>query len=237
RDPILAPVTDPNYRGFDLDYPDVERAKEFASEMQDFEKAGVMPQLLIMRMGNDHTNGTTAGKLAPLSLAADNDQGVGMVVEAVSKSKFWGETAIFVIEDDAQNGPDHVDSHRSTAYVISPWVKKGSVNSTMYNQASVLRTMELILGLHPLTTYDAGARPMFDVFGNTPSAGPYALEKPRIPLDTRNPANTATAARSSRMKFDEADEMDDDELNAILWAAIKGPGVSMPAPIASRFSH
>ena len=237
RDPILAPVTDPNYRGFDLDYPDIDRAKEFASEMQDFVKANSMPQFLIMRMGNDHTNGAAAGKLSPLSLAADNDQGIGMVVEAVSKTKFWAETAIFVIEDDAQNGPDHVDSHRSTAYVISPWVKKGTVNSTMYNQASVLRTIELILGLHPLTTYDAGARPMFGVFGNSPSSQPYTLEKPQTPLNTLNPPNTVAGLKSSRMRFDKADEIDDDELNAILWAAVKGPHVAMPAPVSSRFSH
>jgi len=236
RDPILAPVTDPNYRGFDLTYPDVERAKEFIGEMKDFEKDG-MPQFLIMRMGNDHTNGTSAGKLSPLSLAADNDQGIGMVAEAVSRSRFWNETAIFVIEDDAQNGPDHVDSHRSTAYVISPWVKRGSVNSTMYNQASVLRTIEIILGLHPLTTYDAGARPMFSVFNNTPSLQPYILEKAQTPLDVWNPANTPLAFRSGKMKFDEADEIDDDELNRILWAAIKGPQSPMPTPVASRFSH
>jgi YVTN family beta-propeller protein len=237
RDPILAPVTDPNYRGFDLDYPDVERAKEFISELKDFEQKGAMPQFLIMRMGNDHTNGTTPGKLAPLSLAADNDQGVGMVAEAVSKSRFWNETAIFVIEDDAQNGPDHVDSHRSPCWVISPWVKRGTVNSTMYNQTSVLRTMEIILGMRPLTTYDAGARPMFSVFGNTPVPQPYTLEKAQTPLDTRNPANTATAARSARMDFDDADEIDDNELNAILWAAIKGPGIPAPPPVVSRFAH
>jgi DNA-binding beta-propeller fold protein YncE len=237
RDPILAPVTDPNYRGFDLDYPDIERAREFAGEIQDFEKAGSMPALLFVRMGNDHTNGATAGKLSPFSLAADNDQGVAMVVEAISKSRFWNETAIFIIEDDAQNGPDHVDSHRSPCWVISPWVKRG-VNSTMYNQTSVLRTIELILGLHPLTTFDASARPMFGVFANaiTPAA-PYVIEKPGVPLDTRNPANTAAARRSARMDFDEADEIDDDELNAILWAAIKGPNTPMPAPVASRFSH
>ena len=241
RDPILAPVTDPNYRGFDLDYPDIERAKEFASEMRDFEKAGSMPQLLLMRMGNDHTNGAAAGKLSPLSLAADNDQGVGMVVEAVSKSRFWNETAIFVIEDDAQNGPDHVDSHRSPCWVISPWVKQGTVNSTMYNQASVLRTIELILGLRPLTTYDAGARPLFSIFassaGNNSSPKPYTLEKAQTPLDVKNPANTAAARESRQMHFEEADEIDDDELNAVLWAVIKGPGFAMPVPVASRFAH
>ncbi len=229
-------MTDPNYRGFDLDYPDVERAKEFISELADFEKAGNMPQLLLMRMGNDHTNGVTAGKLAPLSLAADNDQGVGMVVEAISKSRFWSDTAIFVIEDDAQNGPDHVDSHRSPCWVISPWVKRG-VNSAMYNQTSVLRTIEIIFGLRPLTTYDAAARPMFAVFANAATAAQYTLEKAQTPLDTKNPGNTALAMRSAKMHFDEADEADDDELNAVLWAAIKGPGVPMPAPVASRFAH
>jgi YVTN family beta-propeller protein len=236
RDPILAPVTDPNYRGFDLDYPDVDRAKEFIGELADFEKSGSMPQLLLMRMGNDHTNGAAAGKLSPLSLAADNDQGVGMVVEAISKSRFWNETAIFVIEDDAQNGPDHVDSHRSPCWVISPWVKRG-VESSMYNQTSVLRTMEIILGLRPLTTYDAAARPMFSVFSRVPTPAAYTLEKAQTPLDVKNPANTAGAARSAHMHFEDADEVDDDELNAVLWAAIKGPEVPMPVPVASRFSH
>jgi YVTN family beta-propeller protein len=236
RDPILAPVTDPNYRGFDLDYPDVERAKEFIGELADFEKAGVMPQLLLMRMGNDHTNGAAAGKLSPLSLAADNDQGVGMVVEAVSKSRFWNETAIFVIEDDAQNGPDHVDSHRSPCWVISPWVKRG-VDGSMYNQTSVLRTIEIILGLHPLTTYDAAARPMFGAFGSAASARKYTLEKARTPLDMRNPPNTVAAARSAKMHFENADEADDDELNSVLWTAIKGAGAPVPVPVASRFSH
>jgi YVTN family beta-propeller protein len=237
RDPVLAPVTNLNYRSFDTDYPDIDRARVFLDDLAQFEKSGTMPQLLFVRMGNDHTSGTTPGKIAPLSAAADNDQGVGMLVEAVSKSRFWNETAIFIIEDDAQNGPDHVDSHRSPAFVISPWVKRATVNSTMYNQASVLRTMEIILGLHPMTTYDAGARPMFSVFGNMPAGAGYALEKPQAPLTDRNPAKSATAARSSRMNFKEADDIDDDELNGILWAAIKGPNAPVPAPVRSRFSR
>jgi YVTN family beta-propeller protein len=237
RDPILAPVTDPNYRGFDLEYPDVERAKEFISELRDFEKAGSMPQFLIIRMGNDHTNGAAAGKLSPLSLSADNDQGVGMLVDAVSKTRFWNETAIFIVEDDAQNGPDHVDSHRSPCWVISPWVKRGAVNSTMYNQESVLRTIELILGLRPLTTFDAAARPMFSVFGDAPTAQPFSTEKALTPLNVLNPPNTVASIRTNKMRFDDADEIDDDEMNAILWSVIKGPATPMPVPVASRFSH
>jgi YVTN family beta-propeller protein len=237
HDAVLAKVTNMKYRSWDLDYPDIERANAFIDDLHDFEKAGSMPQFLIMRMGNDHTSGTAPGKVAPLSAASDNDQGVGMLVEAVSKSRFWSETAIFVIEDDAQNGPDHVDSHRSPAWVISPWVKRGTVNSTMYNQASVLRTMEIILGLHPMTVYDAGARPMFSVFGESATPGGYTLEAPKTPVNTRNPEHSATAARSSRMNFKEADDIDDDELNDILWTAIKGPGAAPPVPVTSRFSR
>ncbi|MGA2712855.1 MAG: bifunctional YncE family protein/alkaline phosphatase family protein [Bryobacteraceae bacterium] len=237
RDPVLSRVTNMKFRSFDLDYPDIDRAKVFLGDLAEFEKSGAMPQFLILRLGNDHTSGTTPGKIAPLSASADNDQAVGMLVEAVSKSRFWNETAIFVIEDDAQNGPDHVDSHRSTCYVISPWVKPRTVNSTMYNQASVLRTMEIILGMHPMTTYDGGARPMFSVFNNAPSPGAYTLEKPQIPLDERNPAKSPTAARSKRMDFKDADAIDDDELNAILWASIKGPDSPPPAPVRSRFAR
>jgi YVTN family beta-propeller protein len=237
NDPVLEKVSDKDYPPYNLDYPDVERAEVFVSELKGFESSGKLPQLMIVRMGNDHTSGTTPGKIAPLSANADNDQGVGMLVEAVSKTRFWGETAIFVIEDDAQNGPDHVDSHRAPAWVISPWVKKGTVNSTMYTQASVLRTMELILGMRPMTTYDAGARPMFSVFNNAPAAGAYTLEKPQTPLDQRNPAKSPTAARSLKMNFKDADDVDEDELNRVLWAAIKGPDVPMPPPVRSRFAR
>ena len=232
HDPVLTNVTDRKYRSWDLDYPDVDRAKAFVEDLHDFEQKGAMPQLLIMRMGNDHTSGTTPGKVAPLSAAADNDQSVGMIVEALSKSRFWNETAIFIIEDDAQDGPDHVDSHRSPCWVISPWVKRRTVNSTMYNTASVVRTMELILGMRPMTVYDAGARPMFSVFADATTPGDYTLEKPRVPLDARNPANSPTAARSRAMDFKEADDIDDDELNDILWSAIKGPGVPPPVPVS-----
>ena len=130
RDPSLKPVTDMSYRSFDLDYPDVDRAKEFLREWDEFEARGQAPQLSILRLGNDHTSGTAPGKLTPLALNADNDQAVGMLVDAVSHSKFWSTTAIFIIEDDAQNGPDHVDSHRAPAFVISPYTRRGTVDST-----------------------------------------------------------------------------------------------------------
>ena len=234
RDPQLTAVTNFEYRGFDLEYLDVNRAKVFLADLKKMETENTMPRFMMVRLGNDHTSGTAPGKYAPLSQMADNDYALGQIVEGVSRSKFWAKTAIFVLEDDAQNGPDHVDSHRSPAYVISPYVKRGAVDHTMYNTTSMLRTMELILGLSPLTMHDAGARPMANAFQTTADLKPYAVEKPRIAIDARNPENAPKAAESRRMNFSEADAIDDDELNEILWAAIRG--TTPPAPVRSYFS-
>ena len=235
RDPVLAKVTNRLYRGFDLGYPDVERAKVFLAELAEYEKTGTMPRLIVMRMGNDHTSGTAAGRIAPLSAAADNDYAVGMLVEGVSKSRFWNSTAIFILEDDAQNGADHVDSHRSPAFVISPWVRHHAVDGSMYNTTSMLRTMEFLLGLKPMTHFDAGARVMSAAFQNKPDPAPYAAEKPRISLEERNPAATPAAARAANLRLDEADENDDDEMNDILWRAIRKD--APPPPVRSIFGR
>jgi YVTN family beta-propeller protein len=233
RDPVLAKVTNPYFRGFDLTYTDVSRAEVFLKELAEYEKAGQMPRLVLMRLGNDHTSGTTAGRVAPLASVADNDYALGMVVEAVSRSQFWGSTAIFVLEDDAQNGADHVDAHRSPALLISPFSKRRVVDSTMYNTASMLRTMELILGLRPMTQFDAAARPMTSALQAQANPGTYTAEKPRIPLDTLNPQNAPGQAASNRMNFEDADEIDDDELNDILWRAIRRD--APPPPVRSFF--
>jgi DNA-binding beta-propeller fold protein YncE len=236
-DPALAHVTNMKFRSFDLDYPDVERAKVFLADLAEFEKTGEMPQLVLMRLGNDHTYGVRPGKPTPFAMAADNDLAVGMLVEALSKSRFWASTAAFILEDDAQSGPDHVDSHRSPAYVISPYTRRGAIDSTLYNTTSVLRTMELILGLNPMTHYDAGATPMFSAFTKTPVLKPWQAEKPRTPLDQRNPPAAAGAPPSADagMDFREADRNDDDALNAVLWRAIRK--TAPPAPMASFFSR
>jgi YVTN family beta-propeller protein len=235
RDATLAPVTNRKYRAFDLEYPDVDRAKIYLAELAEYEKTGQMPRFTVMRLGNDHTSGTAAGKIAPLSAAADNDYALGMIVEGLSKSRFWNSTVVFVLEDDAQNGADHVDSHRSPAFVISPFVKHRAVDSTMYNTTSMLRTMELLLGLRPMTHFDAGARPMTAAFQSTPDPTPYVAEKPRISLVERNPAVSPTAARSSLLHFEEADTNDDDELNDILWRAIRQD--EPPPPVRSYFGR
>uniref|UniRef100_Q01S46 40-residue YVTN family beta-propeller repeat protein n=1 Tax=Solibacter usitatus (strain Ellin6076) TaxID=234267 RepID=Q01S46_SOLUE len=233
RDPVLARLTNPMYRGFDLDYPDVERVKVFLGELAENEKTGNMARLTVMRLGNDHTSGTAAGKVAPLAAAADNDYAVGMLVEGLSKSRFWNNTVILIVEDDAQNGPDHVDSHRSPGFVISSWTKRHTVDGTMYNTTSMLRTIEYLLGLRPMTSFDAGARPMSTVFLSQPNPAGYTAEKPRIALDERNPAATPAAARAAKLNFEEADENDDDEMNDILWRAIRKD--APPPPMRSIF--
>src|SRR4029453_11470851 len=151
-------------RGFRMDYPDVLRANPFTSDPQRFEREGEMPRLQMVRLPNDHTSGTTTNKLTPTACVGDNDLAFGMVIEEITRSKFCPQTAVFVVEDDAQNGPDHVDAHRTIAYVISPYVKRGSIDSTMYSTSSMLRTMELILGLKPMSQFDATALPMFNCF-------------------------------------------------------------------------
>jgi YVTN family beta-propeller protein len=233
HDPILAKCTNRYFRSFDLDYPDVERAKVFLNELADYERANNMPRLMVMRLGNDHTNGTSPGRLSPLSYAADNDQAVGMIVEGISKSKFWTSTAIFIVEDDAQNGPDHVDSHRSPAFVISAFNKRHCVDGAMYNTTSLLRTMELMLGLKPMTQFDAGARIIVAPFQQTAEATPYTLEKPRVSLAERNPETAPGAKESAKMDFAEADDVDEDKLNDILWRAIRKD--APPPPTRSYF--
>jgi DNA-binding beta-propeller fold protein YncE len=233
RDPALTPFTNRNFRGFDMDYADVERMKVFLQDLAQFEKDGKMPNFVMLRIGNDHTAGTAPGKVTPKSTMADNDLALGMLVEAMSKSRFWAKTAIFVLEDDAQNGPDHVDSHRSPAFVISPYTRGRGIDSAHYNTASMLRTMELILGLRPMTHFDAAARPMAAAFSETPSIAPYTAIRPKYPLDERNPPQAPGARQSAAMNFQEADRIDDDELNDILWRAIKK--TEPPAPRRSFF--
>ena len=194
-----------------------------------------MPRLIVMRLGNDHTSATRPGAITPLSSVADNDAALGQIVEGVSHSRFWSSTAIFVVEDDAQNGPDHVDSHRSLAFVISPFIKRHTVDGTMYNTASVLRTMELLLGLRPMTHFDAAARIIRAPFQATPDPAPYTAEKPRIRLDERNTANAPGSRASARMDFRDADLNDDDELTGILWRAIRHE--PPPPPTSSYFAR
>ena len=235
NDPVLATHTDMNFRSFDLEYSDLDRAKEFIREWKEFDAQGQAPQVIILRMPNDHTQGAKAGALTPLAYNAQNDYGMGMVVDAVSHSKLWPSTAIFVIEDDAQNGPDHVDSHRAPVWVISPYTRRGMVDSTMYNQTSVLRTMELIEGLRPMTHFDAGARAMFGSFSRQPDITPFSAISPTVSMTERNPATGQGAKESAHMNFSKEDMVDDDDLNDVVWRAVRH--TNPPAPVRSAFAR
>jgi hypothetical protein len=158
-----------------------------------------------------------------------------MVVERISRSRFWKESAIFVIEDDAQNGPDHVDAHRTVALVISPYVKRGSVDSELYSTTSMVRTMELILGLPPLSQFDAAATPMYASFTATPDPMPFVCRPSRVSLIERNPGNAYGQLRSEEMDFSRQDAIPDEELSEIIWRSVRGANSPMPAPVRSAF--
>lgn len=224
---------DPMYRSFDMNYPDVKRAERYISELKRFEAEGDMPRLQILRLPNDHTAGTSASAHTPTALVADNDLAFGMIVEAVTHSKFWPRMAIFVLEDDAQNGPDHIDAHRSPAYVISPYTRRGAVDSSMYSTTSLLRTIELILGLKPMSQYDAAARPMYNCFQSEPDLMPYKYAPANVDLTEKNKAT----AWGSQFKLDLAveDAVDDLLLNEIVWRSVKGADNPMPAPVRAAF--
>jgi hypothetical protein len=221
------------FRGFDLEYWDTNRAERFISELKRFEAAGEMPRLQMLRLPNDHTHGTTVGFRTPTAYVADNDLAMGMVVDAVSHSKFWPQTAIFVVEDDAQNGPDHVDAHRTTAFVISPYTKRGAVDSNMYSTSSMLRTMELVLGLKPMSQFDAAARPMFNTFQATADLRPFQAIAPQVDLEALNERHAWGG--SLKMNFAQEDAADDLLLNEVVWRSVRGLDSPVPAPVRAGF--
>src|SRR5579885_2551330 len=226
---------DPMFRGFDLDYSDQKRADRFIEELKRFEQQGEMPRLQIVRLPNDHTSGTREGKPTPTAYVADNDLALGRVVEAITKSKFWKDTAVFVIEDDAQNGPDHVDAHRTVALVISPYTKRGFVDSTMYSTTSMLRTMELILGLKPMSQFDAAARPMYNSFQAKPDLAGYTHVVPDADLKETNKKTAWGGRLSETFDLKKEDAADDLLLNEVIWRPVKGPNSPMPAPVRAAF--
>jgi YVTN family beta-propeller protein len=211
---------------------DTENADTFIAEYDDFAKKGTMPRFIVMSLGEDHTTGTTVGTFTPQACVASNDVALGQIVEHVSNGPLWSQTAIFVIEDDAQNGPDHVDAHRTVGLVISPYTKRKFVDHTQYSTVSMVRTMELILGLEPLSQYDAAARPMFNSFAEKPALIAYKHDPAGIDLNVKNTRLAYGSDRSGKMDFTEYDRIDDFELNEILWHAVMG--ADAPEPPAVR---
>ncbi len=222
--------------GWDMDIPDVFRAAQFIQELRECERTGKFPNLVIICLPNDHTSGTRAGSPTPAAQVADNDLAFGQIVEAISRSPFWAKTCIFTIEDDPQAGWDHVSGYRTTAYVVSPYSRGKGVVSTQYNTTSILRTMELILGLPPMNQIDATATPMSDCFTDAPDLSPYVALPTNVPLDQMNPnpkeiadaTMRKDAIASARLPLDEIDRCPEDLFNRILWRAMKGPHQPYP---------
>lgn len=213
---------------------DMDKAAIFLNDFKELAAKNAVPNLMIMSLGEDHTSGTSPGAHTPKAMVGSNDQAVGRIVEGISHSALWGQFAIFVIEDDAQNGPDHVDSHRTEGLVVSPYVHRGMVDSTMYSTASMLRTIELILGVKPMTRYDASATPMFAAFGTKPDLQPYTCLPPGTDLAAVNKRTDYGARVSAAMDFRGYDRADPRALNEILWHSIKGKDSPMPAPVTSK---
>jgi len=232
----LRPCLATNSVGWDLKIPDVFRAAQFIRELAEFERRGEYPNLTIICLPNDHTSGTKPNFPTPAAQVADNDLALGQIVEAVSRSRFWPEACIFVIEDDPQNGWDHVSGFRTTAYLVSPYTRRRATVSTQYNQTSLIRTMELLLGLPPMNQLDATATPMFDCFASAPDLTPFAAVTNNIPLDQMNPEARKVsdpllrkdAYASARLPLDQPDRCPEDLLNRILWHAMKGSGIPYP---------
>jgi hypothetical protein len=233
--PGLKGAVAPTFAGWDLGITDVKRVDNWLQEFRDFEATGTLPQLSIIRLPNDHTAGTRAGSPTPRAMVADNDFALGRMIEAVSTSVYWKDSAFFVLEDDAQSGPDHVDSHRSVLLVASPFARHGFVDHTFYTTSGVLRTIELILGLPPMSQYDAAATPLFNAFSGTPTLVAFNRLQPRVPLDERNVASAFGSALSLAMDFSIEDRAPEMLLNEIVWRSIRGAHSPMPPPRRSIF--
>lgn len=235
RDEDLVPVTDRNYPPFDMNISDLDRYKIWEKDFEKFEKNGNLPNFNLIRLPNDHTSGTKKGSPTPQAYLAQNDYALGLMVDKISHSKYWNESIIFVVEDDAQNGSDHVDAHRSCLLVIGPYVKKHFVDHTMYSTSSVLKTMELILGLPPMTQFDLSATPITHSITDKPNFSDYNVVKPLIDLDEKNTADAYGSKLSGEFNLKVEDAIPDITFNEIIWKSVKGKNSRMPAPVRSAF--
>ena len=233
--PVLENHFCPYYTGWDLGTRDTTRFYQWKKEFDSLLANHSVPQFNSMRFGNDHTEGLRKGKPTPFAHAADNDLAIGMFIEYLSKSPIWKESAVFIVEDDAQNGSDHVDAHRTTAYIAGGFVKRRFADHTIYSTSSMLRTMELILGLPPMTQYDAAAEPLWRCFTANVNNSPFNSLPSNIDLNEKNIAVNEWQKRSEKFDFTKEDAIPDMEFNQVLWYGIKGNDVPVPAPYRSAF--
>ena len=225
----------PNFKGFNLGYLDVNREEVWEKDFDELLAAGKLPTLSTVRFGNDHTSGAKIGMPTPEAAVADNDLAVGRFVEHLSKSPIWNESVVFILEDDAQNGPDHVDAHRSIAFMAGGFVKRGYVDHTMYSTSGMLRTMELILGLKPMSQYDAAATPMWRCFAKKADPTPFKAREAEVDINEKNIAVNRNSKRSSLFNLTHPDDIDDLIFSEIVWQTVRGEKSTMPAPRRGAF--
>lgn len=222
-----------HYTGWDLSFRDTSRFYQWKKDFDSLVAANALPQFSSIRFGNDHTEGMRAGRPTPFAHAADNDLAVGMFIDYLSKSSVWKESVVFILEDDAQNGPDHVDAHRSPVYIVGPYVKRKTVDHTMYSTSGILRTIELILGMPPMTQYDAAATPLWRVFTSRPDYTAFNHLPVNVDLNDKNPARTPMALLSEKFDWGKEDAVPDLVFNEILWQGLKGKPA--PSPVRAAF--
>ncbi len=233
--PVLKDHFCPYYTSWDQRVRDTTRVGQWKREFDSLVANHALPQLSTLRIINDHTEGLSKGRPTPFAHVADNDLAIGMFIEYLSKSPVWKESAVFVLEDDAQDGPDHVDAHRSTAYVMGGFVKRHFVDHTMYSTSSMLRTIELILGIPPMSQYDAAATPMWRCFSATPDLTPFAAKPLQTDINEKNEVVNAWQKKSETFDFTKEDRAPDREFTEVIWKAVKGEHAIVPAPRRASF--
>jgi hypothetical protein len=233
--PVLEGHYCKEYSGYDLAVRDTTRFYQWKRDFEALLAADAVPQFSSLRFGNDHTEGLRLGRPTPFAHVADNDLAVGMFIEYLSHSPIWKECLIVIVEDDAQNGPDHVDAHRSPAYIAGGYVKQGFVDHTAYTTSSLLRTMELILGLPPMSQYDASATPLWRCFNNTPDHPAFKAWPCQVDLDEKNLTESIWQKKSEKFDFTQEDRVDDNEFNQVIWKAVKGLDSPCPPTVRAAF--
>lgn len=235
--PVLKNHFCPYYTSWDQSVRDTTRFGQWKRDFDSLLAINKVPQLSTLRLINDHTEGSSLGRPTPFAHCADNDLAVGLFVEYLSKSPIWKETAIFILEDDAQDGPDHVDAHRSTGYVAGGFVKRGFIDHTMYSTTSMLRTMELILGIPPMSQFDAAATPLWRCFQAEPDLRSFEVKPLQWDINEKNTRQNAWQKMSETLDFSKEDKAPDHLFSEIIWKAVKGEHSIMPSPKRAAFVH
>jgi hypothetical protein len=226
---------DTDFPSYNLSIPDMVRFEKWREDFDSLIAIDAVPQFNSMRLPNDHTSGAKVGMPTPKAMVAENDLAVGKLIEHISNSPIWGESAVFILEDDAQNGPDHVDAHRSTAYIASPYAKRNTRVGTIYSTTSMLRTIELILGLPPMSQYDAAATPMWECFTASLDPTPFVSLDASYDIHEMNMNENSISRLSDSFNLEVMDAAPDHLFSEVIWKTVKGLESEMPAPVRSAF--